>query len=190
MPSLSQTTLGSAAAGFRKRLLPVRRRQRGGRARTAGARVPPPWSGRRPAPRCAQLMLFAGLAVGTMTTARFCRLRPRAMRRSSMCARSDQCAADAQPLSTTIATGPLPASAASREGLSTGSASARMTSAAASRRMSVSHQGVFAGVFSSIFQADENARRRERDLARARRDGAQQPIDHAAASRAPQAAMD
>ena len=51
-------------------------------------------------------------------------------------------------MSTRIATGPLPSSAASREGFSTGSASARMMKVAASSRMSVSHQGDFAGVFS------------------------------------------
>ena len=62
--------------------------------------------------------------------------------------RADHCAADAQPLSTTSTTGPEPASALSRLGLSTGSASARMTSAAASMRISVSHHGVCAGVFS------------------------------------------
>jgi hypothetical protein len=62
--------------------------------------------------------------------------------------RSFQRAAEAQPLSTTMATGPVPFSAASREGFSTGSASAKISSAAASSRISVSHHGEAAGVFS------------------------------------------
>ena len=91
--------------------------------------------------------VLAARAVGTMTTAR---LWPSAcpITRSIMRARSSQCEAPAQPLSTTIATGPLPSSAASREGFSTGSASARMMRVAASKRISVSHQGDLAGVFS------------------------------------------
>ena len=72
---------------------------------------------------------------------------PRSGARSCRCAR-DHCAAAAQPLSTTSTTGPEPDSAFSLLGLSTGSASARITSAAASMRISVSHQGVCAGVFS------------------------------------------
>ena len=91
--------------------------------------------------------VLAVLAVGRTTIG-----RPRASAspivRSIMRARSVQCAADAQPLSTTIATGPEPLSVASRDGFITGSASAKMISAAASRRMRVSHQGDFAGVFS------------------------------------------
>ena len=73
--------------------------------------------------------------------------------------------------------GPCPESAFSLLGLSTGSASARITSAAASMRISVSHQGVCAGVFSLVLDADEDAGRRELDLARPRRNGAQQPLD-------------
>ena len=91
--------------------------------------------------------VFAVLAVGTMATGR---LLPSAsaMTRSIMRMRSSQREADAQPLSTTMATGPVPSSAASREGLSTGSASAKISSAAASSRISVSHHGDAAGVFS------------------------------------------
>ena len=90
--------------------------------------------------------LFAVLAVGTITTAR---LLPSAsaMMRSIMRMRSSQREAEAQPLSTTMATGPVPSRPASREGFRTGSASAKMSSAAASRRSSVNHHGEAAGVF-------------------------------------------
>ena len=94
-----------------------------------------------------RLMLRVAFAVGTIITGR---LWPSAsaISRSIRKVRADHCAADAQPLSTTSTTGPEPVSALSRLGLSTGSASARMTRAAASMRISVSHQGVCAGVFS------------------------------------------
>ena len=93
--------------------------------------------------------LLAALAVATIITGR---LWPSAsaISRSTMEVREDHCAAAAQPLSTTSTTGPEPESAEVRLGLSTGSASARMTSAAASMRMRVSHQGVLAGVFSRL----------------------------------------
>ena len=93
--------------------------------------------------------LLPAWAVGTIMTGR---LWPSAsaISRSIMEVRADQWAAEAQPLSTTSTTGPEPVSAVSRLGLSTGSASARITRAAASMRMSVSHQGVLAGVFSRL----------------------------------------
>ena len=94
-----------------------------------------------------RLTLLVALAVGTIITGRLC-ASASAISRSSMKVRCDQCAAAGQPLSTTSTTGPEPVSAVSRLGLSTGSASARMTSAAAAMRMRVSHQGVLAGVFS------------------------------------------
>ena len=94
-----------------------------------------------------KVMALAALAVGAMRTGR---LWPSAsaISRSIMNVRAPHCAAAAQPLSTTSTTGPEPESAFSLLGLSTGSASARITSAAASMRISVSHQGVCAGVFS------------------------------------------
>jgi hypothetical protein len=100
-----------------------------------------------PGASMATVSVLVGLAVGMIATARRCDSAS-AMTRSIMRARSVHCEAPAQPLSTTMAMGPLPASAASREGLRTGSAKARMISAAASRRMSVSHHGDLAGVFS------------------------------------------
>ena len=87
------------------------------------------------------------LAVGTIITGRLW-ASASAISRSSMKVRCDQWAAAGQPLSTTSTTGPEPVSAVSRLGLNTGSASARMTSAAAAMRIRVSHQGVLAGVFS------------------------------------------
>ena len=59
-------------------------------------------------------------------------------------------------------------------GRSTGSASARMTKATRRRRISVSHQGVRAGVRSRSFELEEEPRRRKRDEPRARR---RQPQD-------------
>ncbi len=94
-------------------------------------------------------VVLAVLAVGRTTTGRLCPSAS-AMMRSIMRARSLQWEADAQPLSTTTATGPLPPRAASLDGLSTGSASAKINSPAASRRSSVSHHGDLAGVFSSF----------------------------------------
>ena len=61
-----------------------------------------------------------------------------------------------------------------RSGRSTGSASARMTSATSSSRISVSHQGVRAGVRSRSSSSEQELRRRERHLPRARR---RQPQD-------------
>ena len=90
---------------------------------------------------------LAALAVGTISSGRLCPSAS-AIRRSIMKVRAPHCAAPAQPLSTTSTTGPEPDRAFSLLGLSTGSASARMTRAAAAMRISVSHQGVCAGVFS------------------------------------------
>ena len=113
-----------------------------------------------------RLSAFVGLAVGTISTGR---LLPSAsaISRSIMKVRAPHCAADDQPLSTTSTTGPEPDSAFSLLGLSTGSASARMTSAAASMRIRVSHQGVWAGVFSRFsmptrMRVGGNSRRRGR----------------------------
>ncbi len=64
----------------------------------------------------------------------------------SISPRSLQCAAAAQPLSSTMASGPSPW-ACRVSALRTGSASARMTRVAASIRISVSHQGLRAGVW-------------------------------------------
>ena len=62
-------------------------------------------------------------------------------------------------------------------GLSTGSASAKMTAAAASRRMSSSHHGEAAGVFSWFSRPTRMRVGGNVDLVRARRNRAQQPID-------------
>jgi hypothetical protein len=70
----------------------------------------------------------------------------------SICAastRASQSGALAQPLSMTRARGPFADSARSR-GLRTGSARARITSAAISKRRAVSHQGLRAGVSSGF----------------------------------------
>jgi hypothetical protein len=75
------------------------------------------------------------------------------IRRSTSCVRSAKREAAAHPLSTTITTGPEPFSAVSGFGLSTGSARAMITSAAAAMRINVSHQGVLAGVFSRLMRS-------------------------------------
>ncbi len=90
---------------------------------------------------------FAPLAVAATTTGRLCAWAS-AMTRSAMTMRSFHSEPAAHPLSRTRTTGPVPTSAWSREGLRTGSASARMTRAAASKRMRSSHHGVLAGVLS------------------------------------------
>ena len=109
---------------------------------------------------------LAALAVGTISSGRLCPSAS-AIRRSIRKVRAPHCAAPAQPLSTTSTTGPEPESAFSLLGLSTGSASARITRAAAAMRISVSHHGVCAGVFSRFsmpmrMRVGGNSRRRGR----------------------------
>ena len=110
--------------------------------------------------------LLAAGAVGAMSTGRLC-ASASAISRSMRRVRSPQCAAAAQVLSTAMMTGPEPVSAFSRLALSTGSANAAITSAAASMRIKVSHQGVCAGVCSRFstpikMRVGGNARRRGR----------------------------
>ena len=146
MPSLSQTMLASAAP-------PSARTIASAAAGRSGAKG---WGWmaaavERAAPGASILAagLLVALAVATIITGR---LWPSAsaISRSIMDVREPHWAAAAQPLSTTSTTGPEPVSAVVRLGLSTGSASARITSAAASMRIRVSHHGVLAGVFSRL----------------------------------------
>ena len=67
-----------------------------------------------------------------------------------MASRVGQREADDQPLSATMTIGPEPLSVVSFAGLSTGSARAKITNAAARSRISVSHHGVLSAVFSSF----------------------------------------
>ena len=92
--------------------------------------------------------------------------------------RAPHCAAAAQPLSTTSTTGPEPDSAFSLLGLSTGSASARMTSAAASHADQRQPPGRLRRRLLAVLDADEDAGRRKLEAPRPRRNGAQQPPDH------------
>ena len=143
---------------------PAPRRPPCGPARTAAAAARWPSSGPASGASIFRLVPRVAVAVGTIITGRLCPSAS-AISRSIRNVRADHCAAADQPLSTTSTTGPEPPSALSRFGLSTGSASARMTSAAASMRISVSHQGVCAGVFSRFsrptrMRVGGNARRR------------------------------
>ena len=93
--------------------------------------------------------VFAAAAVpSTMTGRRALSASP--IRRSIAAVRSGQRDAADQPLSTRTTTGPVPLRPAFLDGFNTGSANARMTSVAASKRISVSHHGVFSDVFSSF----------------------------------------
>ena len=145
-------------------------------ARTAAAAALPPSSARRSAPRCARSASCRPAPSARSGPGGSGPRLPRSGDRRGACARQSATAA-AQPLSTTMTTGPEPFSAVSGLGLSTGSASARITSAAAAMRISVSHHGVLAGVFSRLIEVEQDARRREGDAARTRRNGAQQPVD-------------
>ena len=71
-----------------------------------------------------------------------------------------QFGAAAQPLSTTISSGPLPG-ATSAVGLNTGPASARMTTAASARRSAVSHQGLRRGLLVLAGDVEQQPGRRE-----------------------------
>ena len=120
---------------------------------------------------------LAALAVGTTTTARLW-LSASAIRRSIMRVALAPVRGGGPAVVDEDRDRALACRARLRaRGSSTGSASARMMKVAASRRMSVSHQGDLAGVFSWFSRPDEDARRREGDLTRARRHRAQQPVD-------------
>ena len=158
MPSASQTTTGVGCAAER---------------RGDGLRAPPRRSGakgcgctaaavERAAAGASTLRLsaFAALAVGTISSGR---LWPSAsaIRRSIMKVRAPHCAAAGPAVVDHQHHRPEPDSAFSRLGLSTGSASARMTSAAAAMRISVSHQGVLRRRLLAVLDADQNAGRRK-----------------------------
>ena len=109
----------------------------------------------------------AALAVGAISSGR---LWPSAsaIRRSIMKVRAPHCAAAAQPLSTTSTTGPEPESAFSLLGLSTGSASARITSAAAAHADQRQPPGRLRRRLLAVLDADEDAGRRKLDARRGR----------------------
>ena len=90
-------------------------------------------------------------ADGASTTVRPSRMA-RSIAASITSRRSGQWAAEAQPLSTTSNSGPVPAKL-SRSGLSTGRASANTMRAASNMRSAVSHQGLCAGVSSVDFRS-------------------------------------